>query len=122
MTHWLFLQIVALLQGHPWLVLGFLAFLLLSQGVLYAKARQPGWAVLIPIYSQVVFARVAGKPWWVGLLLFVPIINLLAMFLLSMEIARRFGRGPLFGLGLVFASPVFLPVLAFGSSRYRSFA
>ena len=64
-------------------------------------------------------ARVAGQPWWMGLLLFVPFINVLAYFALSMATAKRFGRGPLFGLGLTFASPIFMPILAFGGSRYR---
>jgi hypothetical protein len=119
MTQWLLIQILALFQNHPYAVLGFLVFLLASHWTVFAKAGQPGWAVLIPIYGQIVHARVAGKPWWMGLLLFFPIINVLAMFALSMSIARRFGRGPLFGLGLTFASPIFVPILAFSSSRYR---
>lgn len=119
MTHWLLIRIIQLLQGHPYLVGAFLVFLIAAQWTVYAKARQPGWAVLVPIYGQIVMARVAGMPWWVGLLLFVPLINVLAFFALSMSIARRFGRGPLFGLGLTFAGPIFMPILAFGGSRFR---
>jgi hypothetical protein len=119
MTHWLLLQIVTLLQNHPFALVALCVLLVSAQWTVFAKAGQPGWAVLIPIYGQIVMARVAGKPGWMGLLLFLPFINVLALFALSMSIARRFGRGPLFGLGLTFASPIFTPILAFGGSRYR---
>lgn len=119
MIHWVLLQILTLLQGHPWAALAFLVFLVASHWAVFEKARQPGWATLVPIYGQVVLARVAGAPIWAGLLLFVPVVNALAWFALSMRVARRFGRGPLFGLGLTFASPIFMPILAFGDSRYR---
>lgn len=119
MTHWLLVQIVSLLQNHPYLLGALFVFLIASQWTVFSKAGQPGWAVLVPIYGQIVHARVAGKPWWMGLLLLVPFVNVLAHFVLSMSIARRFGRGPLFGLGLTFASPIFTPVLAFSSNRYR---
>ena len=110
---------MTLVQHHPWLAGAFVVFLVAARWTVFVKAGQPGWAALIPIYGQIVLARVAGRSGWLGLLLLVPVLNLLALFVLSMSIARRFGRGPLFGLGLTFAGPIFLPVLAFGGSRYR---
>ena len=35
-----------------------------------------------------------------------------------MGTAKRFGKSPLYGLGLMFASPVFAPILAFSDARY----
>ena len=32
--------------------------------IIFKKAGQPGWAILIPIYNLLVILRVAGKPWW----------------------------------------------------------
>ncbi len=39
----------------------------------FAKAGQPGWAVLIPVYNFIILLRIAGLPWyWV----FTPLIVL----------------------------------------------
>jgi hypothetical protein len=119
MANWFMIQLLRLLQDHPLLITALAVFLIAAQWKLFAKAGQPGWAVLVPIYGQIVHARIAGLPWWVGLALFAPVINLLALLAISFGTAKRFGRGPLFGLGLAFASPIFTPVLAFGGSRYR---
>jgi len=107
------------LSRHPVLMLGGLVFLFAARISLYAKAGKPFWAALIPFYAEWTFARIAGAPGVMGLLLWVPLLNVLAWFALNFGLARKFGRSPLFALGLVFVNPVFMPVLAFGSSRYR---
>lgn len=114
MTPWL----VTLLQNHPFLMLAFFAVMIVSAWRIFAKAGQPGWAIFVPIYGQIVHAQVGGLPGWMGLLLFVPIVNLFVAFAIAMGTAKRFGKSPLFGLGLVFASPIFAPVLAFSGARY----
>lgn len=35
---------------------------------LYEKAKQPGWAVIIPIYGQIIAARIGKKPIWLAVL------------------------------------------------------
>lgn len=40
------------------------------------------------------------------------------IFLIIFQMAKVFGKGFLFGLGLLFLSVIFFPVLAFGDSRY----
>lgn len=81
----------------------------------FAKAGRPGWAVLVPVYNLVTWARVAGGD-SVPLLMFllVPPINVVILGLLSVRIARRFGRGVPFGLGLLLLPIVFYPLLGFG--------
>ena len=47
----------------------------------FAKAGQPGWAVLIPVYNFIVLLRIAGLPWyWVftTLIALIPILGLIA--------------------------------------------
>jgi hypothetical protein len=107
------------LSQHPVLALGALVFLFSARIALYAKAGHSFFSALIPFYAEWTFARIAGAPGVMGLLLWVPVVNVLAWFALNIGVARRFGRSPLFALGLCFANPIFMPVLAFGSSRYR---
>src|ERR1700761_9356385 len=45
-----------------WLLV--MAFFITVHWLIYAKAGQPGWAVLIPIYNFLVLLRIVGRPWW----------------------------------------------------------
>jgi hypothetical protein len=84
----------------------------------FAKAGKPGWASIVPIYNLVVWQQIAGKPlWWIALY-FVPFVNLVVAVLCGFALARNFGKGKAFGLGLVLLPWIFIPVLAFGDDVY----
>lgn len=85
----------------------------------FEKAGEPGWAAIIPIYNLYVLIRVSGNAWWWLILLFIPVINLLATIKISIDVAGKFGKGILFGLGLTFLSFVFYSLLGFGNYRYQ---
>ena len=93
-------------------------FFLVVRWKLYSKAGRPGWASLIPIYTTVVFCQICGRSGWLTLALMIPGVNVIVSIMLSVDLARVFGRGTGFALGLIFLSPIFFPILAFGSSRY----
>ena len=85
----------------------------------FEKAGHPGWAVIIPIYNIIVMLQIAGRPiWWIVLML-IPIVNVVISFVLALDIARNFGKGALFGIGLFFLGFIFYPVLGFGSAVYQ---
>lgn len=84
----------------------------------FTKAGQPGWGVLVPIYNAYLITRIAQRPAWWLILMFVPIVNILAAVVLSMDIAKHFGKGPGFGVGLAFLGPIFYPILGFGGAQY----
>ena len=86
---------------------------------IFVKAGEPGWAVLIPFYNMWVMIRIAGKEWWWFLLLFVPLVNFVAILLVSIGIAEKFGKSALFGIGLMFLGFIFYPVLAFSDAEYQ---
>ncbi len=84
----------------------------------FAKAGEPGWASIIPIYNTYVLLKIAGKPWWWLLLLFIPFVNFVILILAMISLAQAFGKGTGFALGLIFLSPIFIPILGFGSAKY----
>jgi hypothetical protein len=86
----------------------------------FEKAGEPGWAAIIPIYNLYVLIRISGNPWWWLILLFIPIINILAQAKISIDVAGKFGQGTLFGLGLLLLSFIFYPLLGFGNYQYQS--
>jgi hypothetical protein len=85
---------------------------------IYTKAGKPGWASLIPIYNLVVLCQICGRSGWWTLAFLIPGVNLIASIMLTVDLARVFGRGAGFALGLLFLGPIFFPILAFGSSGY----
>jgi hypothetical protein len=85
----------------------------------FTKANKPGWAVLIPIYNVYVLTQIVGRPWWFILLLLIPLVNIIVGIVLSIDLAKSFGKGAGFGLGLALLGFIFYPILAFGSATYK---
>ena len=85
----------------------------------FAKAGQPGWGILIPIFNFYLLIKVAGRPGWWLLLAFIPVVNLIVSIIISLDVAKNFGKGNGFGLGLFFLGFIFYPILGFGDAVYR---
>jgi hypothetical protein len=85
----------------------------------FEKADRAGWKVLIPIYSAVVMLRIVGRPTWWIVLFFIPIINLIPTVLIPIDLAKSFGKGTGFGIGLLLLAPIFYPILALGDATYE---
>jgi len=88
----------------------------------FTKAGKPGWASIIPIYNAIVMLEIAGKPLWWIILFFIPCVNFIAVILVAMDLAKNFGKGAGFGLGLAFLPFIFYPILGFGDARYQPVA
>ena len=85
---------------------------------MFEKAGQPGWAAIVPIYNYVIILRMVGKPEWWVLLFLVPLLNIVIAILVYLELAKSFGKGAGFAVGLIFLGIVFFPILGFGDARY----
>ena len=83
------------------------------------KAGKPGWAAIMPIYNLVVMLEIIGKPIWWILLFFIPCVNIVVSILVAVELAKCFGQGAGFAVGMILLPFVFYPILGFGDSRYR---
>jgi hypothetical protein len=114
-----------------------LVFSIRGLWLIFEKAGHEGWKAIIPVYHHVILTRIAGlSAWWtLPLLLVIPFVKahnagakLLCLALLAIwwiwlcqRIAKRFGKGVGFGLGL--AVPVtdfyFRTALAFDKSTYN---
>lgn len=95
------------------------AIIIASVWKVFTKAGQPGWASLIPIYNIIVLLQIVGKPLWWIVLMFIPLVNVIVSVLVMIELAKRFGKGTGFALGLVFFGFIFFPILGFGDARYQ---
>jgi hypothetical protein len=99
-----------------YLVIGVLV--IASLWKVFTKAGKPGWAAIIPIYNIYVLLQIVGRPWWWLLLMLIPFVNFIIAIIVYIDLAKSFGKGVGFGIGLLFLSFIFLPMLAFGDARY----
>lgn len=83
---------------------------------IYTKAGEEGWACIIPFYSFYVLCKFTGvKHWW---LIFIPFVNIYILFVAIFALAKSFGKGVGFGIGLLLLGIIFFPILGFGNSVY----
>lgn len=94
-------------------------FLLASMWKVYKKAGYEGWECIVPIYNIYILCKIAGKNGWWVLWLIIPYIGIIFHVIVNIEIAKKFGKSVGFGIGLVFLSFIFWPILGFGDAIYQ---
>jgi hypothetical protein len=85
---------------------------------MFEKAGEPGWAAIIPIYNYLIAIKIAGKQWWYLLLMLIPVVNLVIYIIILNGLAKNFGKGTGFTVGLFFFRFIFIPILGFGNAVY----
>ena len=85
---------------------------------IFQKAGKPGWAAIIPIYNIIVYLQVVRKPVWWIILLLIPIVNIIFLIIITHRLSVVFGHGAEFTLGILILPFIFLPIIAFGDSKY----
>lgn len=97
-----------------------IVLIIASMWKVFTKAGQPGWAAIIPIYNWYIMLKVAVKPGWWLILMFIPLVNIVIIFIVCLAIAENFGKGTGFAVGLFFLGFIFFPILAFGDAQYSA--
>jgi len=104
--YWIFsLAIVVLIIAGWWMI--------------FTKAGEEGWKAIIPIYNFIILLKIVGREWWWVVLALIPIVGFVIWIIVSLDLAKSFGRGTGFAIGLIFLPVVFAPILGFGSDTYR---
>jgi hypothetical protein len=49
----------------------------------FTKAGQPGWGSIIPILNLYFLCKIAGRPGWWLLLMFIPVVNLIIWIIVA---------------------------------------
>ncbi len=99
-----------------------LVFLAVCAGMMkmFEKAGQPGIMAFVPIYNMWLLITEVCKmePKWFIFSL-IPILNLYAWWMVSQELAKKFGKSDTYGIGIFLLSPVFVPMLGFSDAQYQ---
>jgi hypothetical protein len=104
----------------PIIIVGLMAMVIEVVGawMMFQKAGEPGWAAIIPIYNYLIAIKIAGLPWWYLLLMLIPVVNLVFYIIILNGLAKNFGKGTGFTVGLFFFRFIFIPILGFGNAVY----
>lgn len=102
------------------LIVGLIIAIITLAGVwkVVSKSGQPGILGIIPFVNYFFIAIAAGKPAWWGVLMLVPLVQIVVGILILVALAQRFDRGVGTVLGLVFLPFIFWPMLGFGSAKW----
>jgi ABC-type sulfate transport system permease subunit len=85
---------------------------------IFTKAGRPGWASIVPIYNVIVMLQIVNRPtWWIVLML-IPGVNVVIGIMVISDLAKSYGKGAGFAVGMIFLSFIFYPILAFGGAEY----
>ncbi len=130
-------MLFAVLVMMMFMVLVFVALavvLIIGKWKVFTKAGEPGWASIIPFYSDYILCKIVGvNPWWILIAYLSPILNVipflgtLAMFavglyynvLLNVSLARSYGKEDIYALGLILLNPIFMIILGFDKDEYQ---
>ena len=108
------------MSGIVWIIyLAIIVAVIAGWWKIFTKAGEAGWKSIIPIYNFIVILKIVGRDWWWVILMLIPIVNFIMLIIVSLDLAKSFGRGTGFGIGLAFLSFIFAPILGFGSDTYK---
>lgn len=98
---------------------------IISMWKIFTKAGEKGWKAIIPIYNLITLYKISGVSPWLVLLYFlsvIPVVGWLVTFILTIyvysKLSKLFGKDIGYTLGLIFLTPIFFAMLAFGSAEY----
>jgi hypothetical protein len=98
--------------------LAYAVLVIASMWKIFTKAGQKGWAAIVPILNIVVLLKVVHRELWWIILFLIPCVSFVAAFVVYIDLAKAFGKGLGYGLGLIILPFIFFPVLGFGSATY----
>ena len=106
--------------------IAFKAIQIIAMWKIFTKAGQKGWKSIIPIYNIIVLLKISGiSPWVIFAFLVTPIpligwcVALGLNIYLCISLAKAYGQGGGFAVGLILLPSVFYLILGFGSSEYQ---
>lgn len=103
-----------------YIVIGIIACVIgiVAMWKIFTKAGEAGWKSIIPILNLYTLVKIADGNGVKFLLFLIPVVNFIFAIILNVKLAKAFGKGTGFAVGLIFLSFIFMLILAFGDAQY----
>ena len=85
---------------------------------IFVKAGEPGWAAIVPFYNAYTLFKITWGSGWKFLLMLIPLVNVIIIIMTYVKLAKAFGKGGGFAVGLIFLGLIFMGILGFGKDEY----
>lgn len=96
-----------------------LCLFMIANMCIFSKANESGWKALIPFYNSYTFYKIVMGTGWIFVFQYIPCVGWLLRIYSNYKLARCFGYGPLFTLGIILFYPIFILIVAFGKNTYH---
>jgi hypothetical protein len=93
--------------------------LLIAVWKILTKAGEKGWKAIIPFYNMYTLVKVVDGKGIKFLLFLIPIVGFIYDIIFSIRMAKAFGKGTGFGIGILLFPNIFTLILGFGSAEYK---
>lgn len=93
-------------------------FSIICYWAIFEKAKKPGWAAIVPFYNSYILFEITFGQGLLFLLLAIPVVNVIVSIILCFKLASVFGKSTAYGFGIWLLPIIFIPMLAFGKSKY----
>ena len=101
------------------LALTYYVLLAVAMWRVFSKAGYLGILAFIPVVNWFIQVKIAGFSAWWGLLVLVPIVNIVFSIIVAVRIGRGFGHGAFFSFLLLWLiAPVGYFIIGLSSDRY----
>jgi hypothetical protein len=95
------------IENHDWTIL------VGGQLAMRGRSLTYGFYAFIPVVNACMLCKLAKREWYFGFLFFVPLVNIAMSFIVFADIAKRYGKGTGFTIGMIFLPMFFFPILGF---------
>lgn len=103
-----------------WLLSIGMSFLIMIGGnKIFDKAHKDPKSSYYPILNLFVMFEVVEMSSFLGILLFIPILNLIPLTVMLYKLGKIFNTGTMYIIGLIIMPIVFYPMLAFSKRKYN---
>ena len=108
------------MSGIVWIIyLAAIIAIIAGWWMIFTKAGEDGWKAIIPIWNILVLLKIVGREWWWIILMLIPIVGFVIWIIVALDLAKSYGRGTGFGIGLIILPYIWSLILGFGSDTYR---
>ncbi len=101
------------------IILACVVLTVIAQWKIFTKAGKEGWKSLIPIYNTYTLLQILNMEPLLCLLMLLPVSNFMLSIVMDVKLAKSFGKGTGFAIGLILLGPIFYMILGFGDAKYK---
>jgi len=100
------------------IILAIVAVNIVALWKLFEKAGVERWKSITPFYNSYRLCEIAMGNGLLFLLSFIPCVNFIFSIVLCLNLAKAYGKDTLFGILMIFFTPIMYLILAFSDAQY----